>query len=281
MAEYIKFRLAAAKAGVTMAFFALLGGLIGTAEGQQGGPSAKPASFSWGANYLKLTGLDMATQKVFSKLEYKLNKLFLKIDHTLTHDFYGKHKIDTTFLKITTAQSTFETQQKADKRWLKITDANANFLKIGDANNEFLKIGGTAANSSLLGNLAPTDFLQGHGNVLTNELLTSSTQQQTLLSDGAVKILIALDQAGQPSVTLENDTSSLLNFTLLGNQSRPSTFTISGNGGQVSFTPGSQTDIQIFGSGGGGAGKVWTVSLSTLSGQGGETFVGQLLIGLL
>lgn len=297
MAEYIKFRLTAAKASVTLAFLALVGGLAGPAQAKQHDPSAKAASFSWGDPiYLKLDGLGGATQKVFSTLEYKLNHALSSFSHKLNTTFYDKHKIDTTFLKIDSANKLYYKESQVNADFLKIEDANASFLKIDaasaeflkitDANNAFLKIDGTAANAQKLGGLTPDAFVQGHANVLSNELVASSAQQ-ALLGDGSVKVLIGLDVNSNPTVTLENDTSSPLTFSMNPNPnvSTPRSNTIPGNGGQVTLTLTgnlNQLDFQIFASGGGGgAGKLWTATLSQLNGSGTQTFVGQMLIGNL
>lgn len=260
MAEYIKFRLSAAKVGVSLALMALIAGI---AEKVQTSPGQVHATET--AQFLKLTGFSGATKATFLKIENKLLKLdtaFLKLQQKV-NTMYTKVQIDGRFLKITDANAQF----------LKITDANAQFLKIGDANSQFLKIGDTAANSALLGNLRPDQFFQGRGNVLTNELPATQTQQ-TLLGDGSVKILIGLLPAGQPSVWIENDTNQLLNFSVAGGTAQSNSVA---PGQQTQISPqASQMDIQIFG-GGGGAGKVWTATLSDV----GTTFVGQMLIGLL
>jgi hypothetical protein len=220
MAEYIKFRLTAAKAAVTMAFLALVGGLPETAGANQKEPAAKAASFSWGAHYLKLDGLTGVTQKVFQKLELKLNATFLKVDQTLTSDFYHKHKIDSTFLKIKSASADYLKIKSADASFLKIedanssflklTDANLNFLKITDANNDFLKIRGTAANSSELGGLTPDAFFQGRGNVVSGSATVSSGGgAQSLLSlPGGIIVVTVAESTDGVLIGLNNGTSS-------------------------------------------------------------------------
>lgn len=281
MAEHIKFRLTAAKASVTLALLALVGGLPGAAGAKQKGPGATPASAQLTHPiYIKLTGLGGELQKALTTLEYKLNNALSTLTHKLSTEFYDRHKINSTFLKITNANKLFYKESQVNATFLKIEDANASFLKITDASNEFLKIDGTAANAQELGGMTADQFFQGRGNLLTNELTATATSQ-VLLGDGSVRVLIGLDQNSQPTVTLENDTSSSLNFTVNNASTRiAQTGTVQGNGGQASVTPGSQLDIQVFGSGG-GAGKVWTATVSELSGQGATTFVGQLLIGLL
>jgi hypothetical protein len=285
MAEHIKFRLTAAKASVTLALLALVGGLPGAAGAKQSGPAAGPASSQLRHPiYIKLTGLSGELQKALTTLEYKLNNALETLTHKVNTEFYDKHKINSTFLKIDAANKLFYKESQVNATFLKIEDANASFLKITDAGNEFLKVDGTAANAQKLGGMTSDQFFQGRGNVLTNEL-TVTNAQQTLMADGSVKVLIALDQnSGLPAVQLENDTSSSLNFTV-NNGGRPGNGTIAGNGGQttvVASSANAQLDFQIFASGGGGgAGKVWTATLSAAAGQGGTTVVGQLLIGLL
>jgi hypothetical protein len=284
MAEYMKFRLTAAKAGVTMAFFALLGGLIGTAEGQQGGPSAKPASFSWGAHYLKLHGLNFATQKVFQKLEYKLNKVFLNLNHTLSSEFYDKHKTDATFLKIRNANSQF----------LKITDANANFLKVTDANQRFLKIDGTAANSDKLGGLTPDAFVQGRGGVISGAVNVNgdgTPQPLVQMPNGIIAVSVAFTAGGGPTVTVHNGTGSLLPAVEMADGSvvpadlKPgdNQLTITGRG---SSTGGAhETTLQILPNAGAGFNEAVSILIglepNPLNNNNQYSAVGQMLIGNL
>jgi hypothetical protein len=294
MAEYIKFRLSAAKAGVTLAFFALLGGLIGPAEGREGGPTAQPASFSFGAHYLKLDGLNFATQKVFQKLENKLNSAFLTLNHKLTSDFYDKHKIDATFLKIKTANSEFLKIRSANANFLKITDANTNFLKITDANAKFLKIDGTAADSKKLGGLTPDAFVQGRGGVISGAVTVNGDGKSAPLlqlpgTNGAIiAVLVALDQAsGQPVVTVHNGTGSLL----------PAVQTVDGSVTPANLQPGDNTlqigvrttthelTLQIFPNAAAGFNDAVSILIglepNPLNNNNQYSAVGQMLIGLL
>lgn len=292
MAEYIKFRLTAAKAGVTMAFFALLGGLIGTADGQQGGPSARPASFSWGAHYLKLGGLNFATQKVFQKLEYKLNGLFLKLDHTLTSDFYNKHKIDATFLKIRTANANFLTITDANDKWLKITDANANFLKVADANAKFLKLDGTAADSQKLGGLTPDAFVQGRGGVISGAVNVNGDgkpQQLVQLPNGIIAVSVAFTAGRGPTVTVHNSSGELLPAVQMGDGSvAPADLKPNGDTSlTLSGTPSAAHEItlQIFPNAAAGFNQAVSILIglepNPLNNNNQYSAVGQMLIGNL
>lgn len=264
MADYIKFRLTAARVGVSMALMALIAGIAEKVQASSPEVHATPASL----NFSKITSSNLvpAVQSVNKKV-IKLNTALLKVENGLARNYLKIRSANASFLKVTDANANF----------LKITDATAQFLKISDANLKFLKMDGTAANSALLGNLRPDQFFQGRGNILSSEV-TLNAGQQALMGDGSVRVLVGLDPAGQPSVTLENDTSSSLNFTLIGGRAGSSSIP---SGQQVAITPTQgQMDIQLFG-GGGGAGKIWTLTISALSGQGGQTFVGQMLIGLL
>jgi hypothetical protein len=293
MAEYIKFRLTAAKASVTMAFFALLGGLIGPrAEAQERGPTANAASFSWGTHYLKLDGLNGVTQKVFQKLEIKLNSTFLKLNQTLTSDFYSKHKVDSTFLKIRNANAQFLKLRSANANFLKIEDANADFLKITDANQKFLKIAGTAANASELGGLTPDAFVQGHANVVSGATSITDGNSQPLLhsADGMITASVSADRAGNQFLVIHNGSSTALTAVVdptaveyqlpaVQDTQIPLNNLVVG-AGPTTNNP-TMTHVQIFP--GGALNEVMTLTVSTEPPVNGgpNTAVGQMLIGLL
>ncbi|HUE28997.1 MAG TPA: hypothetical protein VMP89_19635 [Solirubrobacteraceae bacterium] len=282
MADYIKFRLTAAKAGVTMAFLALLGGLVGPAEGRQREPAATAASFSWGSHYLKLDGLQGATKQAFLKLELKLGQVFGDVNHTLTRNFYDKHKIDTTFLKIDAANNEF----------LKLDSANAQFLKIVNANNDFLKLDGIAANSSELGGLTPDAFVQGHANVVSGMAsITDGTSQPLMKTpDGLITVNVSVDGNGNQFLVIHNGTSSDLTAVVdptavekslpagadtqipLGNLNSP---------GTTVTNDATMTHLQIFPGGSLREVVTMTVSSEPPVNGGPNTVVGQMLIGLL
>jgi hypothetical protein len=299
MAEYIKFRMTAAKAAVTMAFMALVGGSVGSAEAKQRGPSAKPASFSWGANYLKINGITGNTKTVFLKLDSALASL----EHKLSTQFFTAHKINQTFLKIKSANSDFLKIRSANSSFLKITNANANFLKIEDANasflkitdasNEFLKLGGTAANSSELGGLTPDAFVQGHANVISGMVtVTGDGKPHPLLQtpDGLITVSSVVNSDGTESLVIHNGTSSALAAVVdptaveyqlpavqdtqipVGN-TKPTAGTTAADGSQM-------IHLQIFP--GGSFRDVITLTFSSEPMTNGQvTAVGQMLIGLL
>lgn len=187
MAEYVKFRLATAKVGVSMALLALIAGAAEKARAATN-PSAKPAAS--GGIFLKITGLAPTIASDFNKIEAKiikfnsaissLDKKVVKLSSTLSKNYYSA--------------------QKADRTFLKITDANAKFLPAG----------GTAANSQKLGNLSPNQFLQGSGNVVSGALLGNLTPQpQQLLSlpGGIIVVDIAQTPGSGPTLTIHNGTA--------------------------------------------------------------------------
>jgi hypothetical protein len=282
MADYVRYRIATAKLGVTMALMGLLGGLASKAGANPAPQAHKAAAVDF---FLKLDGISGNLAKQFVKLELKIDALIAS-DHKLTKSFYSKHKIDNTFLKIDKASTEylkidmasaeFLKLDSANANFLKITDANTNFLKINDANTRFLKIDATATDSSKLGGMTPDKFFQGHGNVTTGEKTISdavSTPTQ-MMGDGSVRILIGLLNALVPQVTLQNDSAESLNFTTNDPQQAPGTIKPGGGQSTALNVRGSQLDVQIFSA----TGKVWTLTVSSVpDGAGGHMFVGQLL----
>jgi hypothetical protein len=272
MAEYIKFRLTAAKVGVSMALMALIAGIAEKVQSSPAQVQARPA-----AQFLNLNNFSGNTRNAFAKVEKKLLKLdsaFVKLQQKVYHSYYTKQQITAQFLK------------KAE--------ASAEFLNKADASAEFLKKADTAGNSALLGNLGPSAFFQGHGNVVSGAQTVNggSTQQLLQTPDGAISILIGLNQpqAGGPQVptiTVRNNTGDLLPAVQdLGNSGggsttqstplKPGDNTITLQGGT------SQLHLQTFPGSGGGFNSIIAVLVSlepNPSNQGQYLASGQLLDG--
>jgi hypothetical protein len=110
-----------------------------------------------------------------------LDKKVVKLSSTLSKNYYSA--------------------QKADRTFLKITDANAKFLPAG----------GTAANAQKLGNLSPNQFFQGSGGVVSGALLGNLTlAPQTLLSlPGGIIVVSIAQQPGANGglLTIHNGTA--------------------------------------------------------------------------
>ena len=258
MAEKVKFRVSAAKVGVSMALMALIAGV---AEKIQAAPAQIRATPAAATNFLKLQGITGNTKSAFIKLELKYNKLqtaLAGVENALAHKYMKIKTANAEFLKIT----------DANQKWLKIDDANAKFLKITDANQKFLKLDGTAANSALLGNRAPSDFFQGHGNVVSGALTVSgdgNSHQIVASPDGAVSVLIALNQPGAngPVLTIRNNTGQLL----------PAVQNLNGGTTSLNLQPGdtqvpvssaapTQLHLQTFPGAGGGFNSIIAVLVS-------------------
>ncbi|HEX4009086.1 MAG TPA: hypothetical protein VHX62_03725 [Solirubrobacteraceae bacterium] len=198
MADYIRWRLAAARLGVTMAFFALLGGLADqAAAATSAGAGAAPA-----ANFL--TDLSIPAGGL-NRVVLKLDSALATLEHKLNTSFTTTHKLNQTFLKIKSANTSF----------LKIKSANTSFLKIDDANSEFLKVDSTAANANELGGLSPQAFFQGTGSVVTGAIssLAQNGVATSLLSvPGGIEVSIinAAIGAGGLQVQISNPSGAAL-----------------------------------------------------------------------
>lgn len=282
MAEYIKFRLTAAKVGVSMAFLALIAGL---AERAQSGPPTINARRTAAVDYfLKLDGIKGEAKTGFLKLEAKILKLdgaLASLEHKLGKTFYDKQQTNALYLK----------QSKANTEFLKLDKAKTEYLKISDASKAFLKIRDTAADSHKLGGLTPDQFFQGRGGVFSGAATVSSNGSAELLP-AVSPVGVKVDFSGQnPEVTLENRTSAALEFVA----SQAAFTNVDGSRGSVpakgstSLTFGSpavqQETFQFFPSS--GQNQVLTLVLSTEPDQSvvgapiGQRWVAQLLIGLL
>ncbi len=219
MADFIKLRLAAARMGVSMAFFALLAGIADRA-------GANPLVSGSDSGLLRqATTAAGAAGRPTTLL--KLDSALLKLEHKLSTSFETTHKLNQTFLKIKSANTEF----------LKIKSANTTFLKIDDANAEFLKIDATAANAGELGGLSPSAFFQGNGHVVTGAVpAVSGTATQLLALPGGI---IVVDVQNTPGVGLQlivaNGTGSAL----------PAVQSLGGTASQLTLSAQSPTSIQL------------------------------------
>jgi hypothetical protein len=180
MAEYIRFRMTAAKAGVTMALAALVAGVTERAQARSQSRGSQAGFF------VKLTGLTGEVKTVMAKIEAKV-------------------------VKLDTAVS--QVQKKLRTEYYTRGESNKVYLKIRDAGAEFLKKAETAANSAKLGNLAPSAFVQGnHGSVVSGALskLSSSSQQLLSLPGGIIVVRIADTPGAGATLTVHNATGGTL-----------------------------------------------------------------------
>ncbi|MEA2160392.1 MAG: hypothetical protein QOD66_2772 [Solirubrobacteraceae bacterium] len=266
MADYVKFRLAAAKTGVSMALLALVGGAVERAEAN---PAATPARA--GGLFLKLSGIPGDVKTALFKLEdkwIKLNSGLTKFEAKVNRNYYDKATINKTYLKI--------------------RDANAGFLKIRDAN--FLSAGGTAANSQKLGGLTPDAFVQGRGGIVSGALSTVAPTPQMLVAmgDGSVRVMVSAtaDPAGAPSttLTLHNATGALIPAVQVTNGTPTSVDLKPGADTQLlgNFAGVHEVQVQLFPNQSGFNNVVTIlISLEPSPTNQGQSAVGQMLIGLL
>ena len=200
MADYISLRLAAARLGVTMAFFALLGGLAEKAR----------AAISPGDRAVPSAGF-LTDVSVPSSVVLKLDSALASLEHKLSTSFETTHKLNQTFLKIKSADTEFLKIRSADTSFLKIDDADTSFLKIDDANSEFLKIDSTAANASELGGLSPQAFFQGNGHVVSGAVSSPSASPQQLLAlPGGIIVVTVAANADAVFLNVANATGATL-----------------------------------------------------------------------
>lgn len=196
MAQRIKFRLTAAKVGVSMALAALVGGLVEKLS--SGRDELQITRASAPGNFIKLGGLPQKIRIDFQKVEQKvitLEKKWVKLNQNsvalgselaateqkLVKDYLTGQQIDATFLKTSTAEAKF----------LKITTAAAEYLKIATAKNE---------------------FIQGRGGVVsaaTRALADGSVTQLLKSPDGGLVVSLKTDP-NAISVNIDNTTGALI-----------------------------------------------------------------------
>ena len=275
MAEYVRFRMNAAKAGVTMALMALLGGL---AERARAAPPAKSGDGSF-LSFVKLTNVSSAINNSLVKIDNKLVKIdtaLAKIERSLSKDYLKTRTANGTFLSIKNANGTF----------LKTADANNTFLKTEDASKLYLKTDGVAADSSKLGGMTPDAFVQGHGGVVSGAVTLGqgATSEQTLLTIngtlGAIIVVCRPQPGNGMQVILRNQTQATL----------PAVMDLLGQDTQLSLPPGDKTLTTISGGGAqqlhlqtfppAGSTEVITLTVSAESPAAGTVqFVGQAFTG--
>ncbi len=264
MAEYIRFRWTRAKAGVTMAFLALLGGLAdraANAEGAQGHAAAAPF-------FPKLTfnGVPSAIRTQFVKLDKDLQASFAKYDKVIAT--LDKHVVE---LKTNVY----------DK-----LEANATFLSKTDAGKIYMKEGSAATNSAELGGLGADAFVQGTGAVATGAAtatITDGTMPLVSTADRSISVQTEFTGNGA-SVVITNSSANAMTWVATINGTMPTQGTLGGNGGQATLAlaiPASllgQATVQLLPAVPTGPVATLTVSTEPATG-GGQTFVAQMLNG--
>jgi len=195
MAEYIRFKWTRAKAGVTMAFLALLGGVVeqtANAEAARGHAAAStPATWT---PKLSLNGITGNLRTSLVKIEKDFQSLYVKDQKQI-----GAVKASVAEFKVNVYTK---------------TEANTTFLTDKDATLDYLAKEGTAANSSELGGLSPQAFVQGDGGVATGTATATITDGTVPLVESADKALTVTAEVtgnGQ-QITITNNTASPIDW---------------------------------------------------------------------
>ncbi|MGZ4173456.1 MAG: hypothetical protein ACXVQR_03145 [Solirubrobacteraceae bacterium] len=212
MADYLRFRVTAAKAGVSMALLALIGGLAARGESAPATVNATPAAST--GLFLKLGGITGNARTSFLKLEQKvrgIDETLASLEHKLARSYYTEQTVNSTFLKIKDAGAQYLKIRSADTSFLKIDDAAKIYLTSSDAAAKFLKLDGTAANANALGGQAPSAFFQGRGNVVSGATSLASganPNPATVLRDshGIIAVLLS-GNADQTQFQITNNSS--------------------------------------------------------------------------
>ena len=312
MAQRIRFRLTAAKVGVSAALLALIGGAVEKLRGGQSEvritPASAPGHFTlhhaWPSKYTSQV-------KVINKLDTALGALeqkWLKLDGSLAdvtqqvaaqkkHIANIKYKV--TVLKQGMSTQTTEIQKQGfDVRNLKqsvsteqkvVSTLNADVLKLrGDVNKVF-------GAGFLTGTAARNEFVQGRGNVVSGaatvpEDLTLTPVVAT--PDGAIHVALKAN-SDLVSAHITNRTGVPLTALLEEGSTNPSSGGSTSSTRQVTLAPGPtdlglgispaahQLHLQIFPAN--GFSDALTLTLSVEPDSTGQELqaVGQMLIGSL
>lgn len=281
MAQYIKFRLTAAKVGVSMALMALIAGIaekVQTASAHiQAGPAADVrATTAVKIDFLKLGGISGGVKNAFVTLEdkwIKLDNKFIKLTNELTLN-YNKviSDISSNFIKLTDdiTQSVGGLQNELLTSFYSKQQTDSTFLKVIDADQ---------------------DFVQGHGNVVSGlATVAQPNQSAPLLStpDGAITVEFGLNSDRTPVLTITNGTNNALP-AVEDMSEQPVGAGTSESMSSQALQPGrnpislggnlTQLHLQIFPSVGFGQVVTLTVSVEPAPSGGGFLAVGQLLTG--
>jgi hypothetical protein len=267
MAEYLKFRLTVAKAGVTMALLGLLGGLAQRAPADQPRSTEAHAAktISWTPK-LSLKGITGNLRSSLVTIEKDLASVYAKENKALTSDVSS--------LKNLISAAKFNSYSKLD--------SNATFLSKAEAGKDYLKIDGTAANAAQLGGVPAVQFgMVGSGAVSFGG---AGGAQQTLLSapgtNNAIIVVCTPVPGAGVKVSIANNTGALI----------PAVQDLGGTTTKVSLAPGT-TDLGVFPSGttaaqlhlqtfpATGFNQVLTLTVSAEGTGNGLSLVGQLVNG--
>jgi hypothetical protein len=273
MAEYVKRRFSAARAGMMAAIFGLgVGvGLRGVGDGTERvdvDPAAtkrKPvARNAIGSAQIKNRSIQLGDIKLNQVASYKEFKAFAAtVDApSLLHknDAYIKGESDALFLHKNDAYIKGE----SDALFLHKDETAASALKATTAQS--------ADNALKLGGLAPDQLVQGHGQVVTGSLTLTQSPADVFILIGLLRASANVNAQGAPTVTLENLSGAPLMVNGISGQNTTTTIQPGGSS-TFAIADGSVRSLQII-----GGAQVVSATLSSFGGQA-HTVVGQVVVG--
>jgi hypothetical protein len=259
MAEYVKWRLTKLRAGVTMALFGLLAGL-GLRTDQ--GPAATHVDQAASLSLPK--GVHIPANSIGSG-QVKFHSLLLSDEKVHQVASYAS------MVKIKKAVSDLSSQ------FIKMNDQLVKFEYKEDALNTFLLKDATAANAAKIEGVGLDGLVQGHGQVITGNLVPTQNAAPLLSIPGTLTISGNLLPGSQmPAFTLTNTSGGTLDVNVNGDNATH----ILKDGeslSDVQMADGSVKTLQILISGNGSATTLTISGFGT--GGGGHSLVGQALVG--
>lgn len=275
MAQRIKFRLNAAKVGVSMALAALAGGVVEKLRSEPSDVHLTPASAP--GNFIKLGGLPQKIRTDFQKIEQKVIKLedkWIKLDSALG-------QLDQ---KVITQQAkvhflfTAVSKMKAAEEVL-----SEDLSKLGSQVDKVLSAG------YLTSAAAKNKFIQGRGGVITAAtpaLVDGSVRQLLKSPDGSLVVSVLVNSDGYLSVRIDNTTGALLPAVQILDNGAPISMDLQpGDKNVIQLGgPGSTHHLQLQTWGDGTSNAAQTLVLSSEpspSSRNESQVVAQMLIGLL
>jgi hypothetical protein len=261
VAQQIKFRLTAAKVGVSMALVALVGGVV---------EKLRPAPSQLQVTRASAPGRFLKAQASPQKIQSELQKVDQKIV-----------SLDSKWLKLTSALKS--TDQKMIKLW---DTAQKTFLKLDQANSEFLKIG-SAAKVYLKQSTAKNEFVQGRGGVASAAIAAVPAGKTTPLlksPDGSLVVSLTTSP-DNVQVHIDNTTGELLPAVQILDNAIPTTQNLQPGPNVITLdgpTAAHHLQLQTFGDGSSNAALTLVLSSEASSSNPNEPqVVAQMLIGLL
>jgi hypothetical protein len=265
MAEYVKWRLTKVRTGVTMALFGLLAGLgFRVAEEPEASVLERAAALT--GSHIPANTIGSAQVKSHSLLLSDLKRHQVASYGSVVKIRKDFKILDTLFVKMNNQVTTLS------DTLAKVNDELGTFVTKEDAANTFLLKESTAVNAAKVGNVGLDGLVQGHGSVLTGELVPSQTVASLLTVPGTLSVQASKDPAGPAMVSiLNNSTQSIV---ISDGQAGSQTISPGDSSSPVAMADGSVRTFQALVSGGG---RAVTLTLSGAGGDGG--LVGQALVG--